>query len=142
MNKAIYLDKFKIDPNWCVIEDEFDVSRVRHNESVMALGTGYMTTRSSFDEGFYDDEQNLTYERYAMNVSLEVVPSRKSRWGTFIQRVQGKHPHWNIGIVNLPYYLGLEVYADDEKLNMEIGRITGYKRWLNMKTATLYRSFI
>jgi kojibiose phosphorylase len=108
----------------------------------MALETGYMTTRSSFDEGFYDDEQNLTYERMAMNVSLEVVPSRKSRWGTFIQRVQGKHPHWNVGIVNLPYYLGFEVFADDEKLNMELGRITGYTRWLNMKTATLYRSFI
>ena len=138
----MYINKFKVDPNWCVIEDNFDVSRVRHNESIMALGTGYMTTRSSFDEGFYDDEQNLTYERMAMNVSLEVVPSRKSRWGTFIQRVQGKHPHWNIGIVNLPYYLGFEVFADDEKLNMEIGRITDYKRWLDMKTATLYRSFV
>ena len=138
----MYKDKLAIDPNWCVIEDEFDIARVRHNESVMALGTGYMTTRSSFDEGFYDDEQNITYNRMAMNVSLEVVPSRKSRWGTFIQRVQGKHPFWNVGIVNLPYYLGLEVYCDGEKLNMEVGRITGYKRWLDMKTATLYRSFV
>ena len=137
----MYIDKLKIDPDWCVIEDTFDVSRVRHNESIMALGTGYMTTRSSFDEGFYDDEQNITYDRMAMNVSLEVVPSRKSRWGTFIQRVQGKHPFWNIGVINLPYYLGFEVYADDEKLNMETGRITGYKRWLDMKTATLYRTF-
>jgi len=124
------------------MEDVFDVSRVRHNESVMALGTGYMTTRSSFDEGFYDDEQNITYDRMAMNVSLEVVPSRKSRWGTFIQLVQGQHPFWNKGIVNLPYYLGLEVYADDERLNMENSRITGYKRWLDMKTATLYRTFV
>ena len=138
----MYIDKFDIDPDWCIIEDEFELSRVRHNESVMALGTGYMTTRSSFEEGFYDDEQNISYNRLAMNVSLEVVPTKKSRWGTFIQRVQGQHPFWNKGIINLPYYLGLEIYADGEKLNMENGRIIGYKRWLDMKTATLYRTFV
>ncbi len=138
----MYIDGFKIDPNWCVIEDSFDLSRVRHNESVMALGTGYMTTRSSFDEGFTDDEQNIAYERMPMNVSLEVIPSKKSRWGTFIQLVQGKHPYWNVGIVNLPYYLGMEVYADGERLDMETGKITGYKRWLDMQKATLYRTFV
>ena len=137
-----YIDRFDIDPNWCVIEDTFDISYVRHNESVMALGTGYLTTRSSFDEGFSDDDQNLTYDRMAMNVSLEVVPSRKSRWGTFIPLVQGKHPFWNVGVINLPYMLGLEVYADGEKLDMENSRIIGYKRWLDMKAATLYRTFI
>ena len=138
----MYIDQFNIDPHHCVIEDTFDINRVRHNESVMALGTGYMTTRASFDEGFTDDEQNISYDRMAMNVSLEVTPCKKSRWGTFIQRVQGKHPFWNVGIVNLPYYLGLEVHADGERLDMEHSRIIGYKRWLDLKNATLYRSFI
>jgi len=137
----MYIYSYKIDPDWCVIEDEFDVTRVRHNESIMALGTGFLTTRSSFDEGFTDDEQNISYDRKAMNVSLEVVPTKKSRWGTFIPLVQGKHPFWNVGVVNLPYMLGLEVYADGEKLDMEYGKISGYKRWLNMQEATLYRTF-
>jgi len=108
----------------------------------MALGTGFLTTRSSFDEGFTDDEQNISYDRKAMNVSLEVVPTKKSRWGTFIPLVQGRHPFWNVGVINLPYMLGLEVYADGEKLDMEKGKISGYKRWLDMQTATLYRTFI
>jgi len=138
----MYIDKIKIDPDWCVIEDTFDVSRIRHNESVMALGTGFLTTRSGFEEGLSDDEQNLTYERKAMNVSLETVPAGKSRWGTFIPLVQGRHPHWNVGVINLPYMLGFEVYADGEKLDMESGNITGYKRWLDLKTATLYRTFV
>ena len=138
----MYIDKFSIDSDWCVIEDSFDISRVRHNESVMALGTGFLTIRSSFDEGFSDDEQNISYERKAMNVSLEVVPTKKSRWGSFLPLVQGRHPHWNVGVINLPYVLGLEVYADDEKLDMETGKISGYKRWLDMKTATLYRTFL
>ena len=138
----MYINQFEIDPDWCVIEHTFDVNRVRHNESVMALGTGFLTIRSSFDEGFSNDEQNLTYDRMAMNVSLEVVPTRKSRWGTFIPLVQGKHPFWNVGVINLPYALGLEVYSDGEKLDMETGKITGYKRWLDLKTATLYRTFV
>ena len=138
----MYIDDFNLDPNWCVIEDDFDLSRVRHNESVMALGTGYMTTRASFDEGFSDDEQNIEYDRIPGNVSLEVVPCKKSRWGTFIQLVQGKHPFWRTGIVNLPYYLGLEVYADGERLDMESSDISGYKRWLDMREATLYRTFV
>ncbi len=131
-----------IDRNWCVVEDKFEVAKVRHWESVMALGTGNMTTRSSFDEGFEDDEQNFEYDRIPGNVSLEVIPSKKSRWGTFIQLVQAKHPFWNVGIVNLPYYLGLVVYADGEKLDMEKCDISDYCRWLDMKTATLYRTFI
>ena len=138
----MYIDSLNPDPNWCVIEDDFDISRVRHNESIMALGTGYLTIRSSFDEGFSDDEQNISYDRKAVNVSLEVVPAKKSRWGTFIPLVQGRHPFWNTGVINLPYMLGLELYADGEKLDMETCKITGYKRWLDMLTATLYRTFV
>ncbi|MDR2571205.1 MAG: hypothetical protein LBD23_13095 [Oscillospiraceae bacterium] len=138
----MYINNYKIDPDWCVIEDNFDIKRLRHNESIMALGTGFLTIRSSFDEGLFDDEQNISYDRKAMNVSLEVVPTKKSRWGTFIPLVQGKHPFWNVGVINLPYMLGLEVYADGEKLDMETGKITGYKRWLDMQEATLYRTLI
>ena len=139
----MHFDEYRIgiDRDWCVVEDSFDVEKIRHYESVMALGTGNMTTRSSFDEGLEDDEQNLEYDRIPGNVSLEVIPSRKSRWGTFIQLVQARHPFWNVGIVNLPYYLGLVVYADGEKLDMEKSKITGYCRWLDMKTATLFRMF-
>lgn len=139
----MYFDDLKnhIDRNWCVVENHFDLPKVRHYESVMALGTGYMTTRASFEEGFEDDDQNLEYDRIPGNVSLEVIPSKKSRWGTFIQLVQGRHPFWRVGIVNLPYYLGLVVYADGEKLDMENSQISGYCRWLDMKTATLYRTF-
>lgn len=140
----MYYDELKplMSENWCVIENQFELSKVRHYESVMALGTGYMTTRSSFDEGFLDDEQNISYDRIPGNVSLEVAPCKKSRWGTFIQRVQGKHPFWNVGIVNLPYYLGLVLYADGERLDMENSQISGYCRFLDLKTATLYRSFV
>lgn len=128
-----------IDKNWSAVEETFDVAAQRHWESIFALGTGYVTTRASIDEGFEDDDQSLEYDRIPANVSLEVIPSRKSRWGTFMPVIQGRHPFWRLGIVNLPYYLGLVVTADGEKLDLEKSRITGYRRWLNLKTATLYR---
>ena len=138
----MYLDDFNIDKDWCVVEEAFDLQRVRHNEAVMALGTGYLTVRSSFDEGFSDDQQNIDYDRIPGNVSLEVVPAKKSRWGTFIQLVQGRHPFWHTGIVNLPYFLGLEVEVDGERLDMEKSQISGYKRWLDLREGTLYRTLV
>jgi kojibiose phosphorylase len=128
-----------IDKNWSAVEERFDVAAQRHWESIFALGTGYVTTRASIEEGFEDDDQSIEYDRIPANVSLEVIPSRKSRWGTFLPVIQGRHPFWRLGIVNLPYYLGLVVTADGEKLDLEKSLITGYRRWLNLKTATLYR---
>jgi trehalose/maltose hydrolase-like predicted phosphorylase len=128
-----------VDDNWCVVEGTFDVQRNLHWESVMALGTGYVTTRASIDEGFEDDDQSLEYDRIPGNVSLEKIPTRKSRWGTFMPVVQGNHPLWRLGIVNLPYYLGLTLAADGEKLDLESCTILAYRRWLDMRVATLYR---
>lgn len=134
------MSMFSIDPNWCVVEESFHLQDNLHWESVMALGTGYVTTRASIDEGFEDDDQSLEYDRIPGNVSLEKILTRKSRWGTYMPVIQGKHPFWRLGIVNLPYYLGFVVTVDGEKLNLEKSRFTGYCRWLDLKTATLYRT--
>jgi trehalose/maltose hydrolase-like predicted phosphorylase len=128
-----------IDDNWCVVEGAFNVEENLHWESVMALGTGYVTTRASVDEGFADDDQSVEYTRIPGNVSLEKIPTRKSRWGTYMPVVQANHPLWRHGIVNLPYYLGLSLEADGDKLDLERSRILNYRRWLDMRTATLYR---
>jgi len=100
-----------------------------------------MTTRASFEEGFEADQQSMEYDRIPGNISLEAIPSKKSKWSTFIQLVQGRHPFCRVGIVNLPYYLRLVINVDGEKLDMEKSCISEYYRWLDMKTATLYRVF-
>jgi len=128
-----------IDPNWCIVEDHFDVSRNRHNESVFSLGTGFMTTRASMDEGFADDDQSVEYARHMDNTTLEKSRVTKSRWGTFMPVIQGRHPTLRTGIVNLPYYLGLVITTDGESLDQESSDISGYCRWLDLHTATLYR---
>jgi kojibiose phosphorylase len=129
-----------IDNNWCVVEQVFDLDTNQHFEAILGLGTGYLSSRSNLDEGLYDDDQSVEYYRFMVNTTLEEIPTQKSRWGTFMPVIGAKHPFLNVGVVNLPYYLGLVLEADDEKLDMEMSTVDDYHRWLNMKTATLYRT--
>lgn len=128
-----------INPDWCIVEDHFEITRNRHYESVFSLGSGFMTTRASIDEGFADDDQSVEYERRMDNTTLEKTRATKSRWGTFMPVVQANHPTLRQGIVNLPYYLGLVIHVDGEKLDLEHSQISNYQRWLDLQTGTLYR---
>ena len=130
------------DPNWCIVEKEFDIKKNRHYESVFSLGTGFMTSRASIEEGFNNDDQSFEYVRYMDNTTLEKVHESKSRWGTFMPVIQAEHPTLRTGIVNLPYYLGLVIMVDDEKLDLEVCQLAHYQRWLDLKSGTIYRHLI
>jgi kojibiose phosphorylase len=128
------------DPMWHVVEDKFDVAWNRHYESIFALGTGYLTTRASLDEGLVNDPQALEYDWFPGNTTLMSAPASKSKWGTYMPVIAARHPFRRMGLANLPYYLGLVPYADDEKLDMEQSEVFDYRRWLDLRTATLFRT--
>lgn len=130
------------DPNWCIVEKHFDIKKNRHYESVFSLGSGYMTTRASIDEGFDNDDQSFEYARFMDNTTLEKAHDSKSRWGTFIPVIQAEHPTLRTGIVNLPYYLGLVIQIDGEKFDLENSQLIDYLRWLDLKTGTLFRHVV
>jgi kojibiose phosphorylase len=126
--------------NWHVIEDRFELARNKHYESIFSLGTGYLSTRSCLDEGLTDDPQALEYDWFPGNTTLLSAPSGKSKWGVYMPVLAGRHPFRRMGLANLPYYLGFVPCADGEKLDMESSKVTGYRRWLDLRTATLYRT--
>lgn len=128
--------------NWSSCEEAFDVKNNRHYESIFALGTGYMTVRSSIEEGFSDDDQSYEYMRKPVNVTLEKLRETKNRYGTFLPVVQSEHPLLRQGLANLPWFLGLVVFVDGERLDLENCSISEYHRWLDIKEATLYRTFV
>lgn len=130
------------DPNWCIFERQFDIRKNRHYESVFSLGTGYMITRATIEEGFDDDDQSFEYTRFMDNTTLEQGHDSKSRWGTFIPVIQAEHPTLRTGIVNLPYYLGLVIRVDGEKFDLEKNQHQYYLRWLDLKQGTLYRHVV
>jgi kojibiose phosphorylase len=128
--------------DWSSHENEFEVANNRHYESLFALGTGYMTVRSSIEEGFADDDQSYEYMRMPVNVTLEKLRDTKNRYGTFLPVVQSEHPLLRTGLTNLPWFLGLAISVDGEKIDMETSSISDYHRWLDIKAATLYRTFV
>ena len=128
------------DADWLVVEDAFAIGANRHYESIFALGTGYLSTRASIDEGFADDGQAIEYDAFPGNTTLLDIPAGKSKWGTYMPVLAARHPFRRMGLVNLPYYLGLVPVVDGEKLDLERSAVTGYRRWLDLRSATLYRT--
>lgn len=55
--------------------------------------------------------------------------------------MMGKHPFLEEVIINLPYFMRIEIAAGNEKLDMIRSDIRDYRRVLNMKTGELTRSF-
>jgi len=130
------------DPEWVVEERGFDVSKNRHVEALMALGTGFMSIRSSLEERLADDDQSIAYDRRMNNVTLERIPAMKSKWGTYLPAVQADHPTLGRGIANLPYILGLEISANGVGLDAESILVHHQRRLLDLATATYYRSLV
>jgi kojibiose phosphorylase len=128
------------DYNWHVVEDRFEVEKNRHYESILSIGTGYLSTRSCLDEGLENDPQALEYNWFPGNTTLLSPPSSKSKWGVYMPVIAAKHPFRRMGMANLPHYLGFVPHADGEKLDMELSEVTHYRRWLDLRTATLHRT--
>lgn len=125
-----------------ITETEFKTENNRHFEGAMCTGNGYLSVRASLEEGLENDPQGEDYIRLPANVTLEKSRATKSKWGTFIPGIMGKHPILKEEIINLPFFLGIKIWFDDEKLDMEKSNTSGYERILNLKNGELIRKFI
>jgi trehalose/maltose hydrolase-like predicted phosphorylase len=127
---------------WILAEDTFDVALNRHFEGLLAIGSGPLQQRASLEEGLRDDPQDAEFLRIMGNVTVEQFPDFKSRVGTYMPGISGPHPTCRDQMINLPAIHGLVVYAAGERLDMEHGRIRDYRRWLDLRTGRLQRSFV
>ncbi|MHA6531488.1 glycoside hydrolase family 65 protein [Paenibacillus sp. BAC0078] len=127
---------------WCLKENGYHAGLHKHYEGLFTQGNGYMHVRGSFEEGCSDAPQDEDYLRFPDNVTLEKPRHPKSKQGTFIPGIVGRHPLLKEEIVNLPYYLGLEFQSAGERLDMDRCRINGYTRWLDLHDGSLHRSFV
>ena len=129
----------EFDPLWCVRQASFEVGNNRSYESLFATGNGCFSVRGCPEEGFEDDAQNVSFRRQVANISLEAVRPGKSKWGTYIPSFMARHPELGEEMVNLPYFAGLVLHADGERLDVERCEIAGHERWLDLRTGTLRR---
>ena len=85
--------------------------------------------------------KNEVYTRTMKSVTTGAADIHFSKQGTFLPLMMGKHPFLEEVIINLPYFMRIEIAAGNEKLDMIRSDIRDYRRVLNMKTGELTRSF-
>jgi trehalose/maltose hydrolase-like predicted phosphorylase len=124
-----------------LVEPGLDPRNTKHFEGAFAQGSGYLHIRGCYEEGLADAAQDEEYVRLPANVTLEKPRHPRSKWGTYVPGITGRHPLLKEELVNLPYFLDLRVSADGEALDMDRSRLEGYVRVLDMRDAVLTRTF-
>ncbi|MDH7602044.1 MAG: glycosyl hydrolase family 65 protein [Armatimonadota bacterium] len=125
--------------NWVLTETAFDPKTAKAYEGLFTQGSGYLHVRGSLEEHLTDCPQNIDRLRKPTNVTAERFPETKAKWGTYVPGIYGPHPFLNWELINLPWFLDIALFADGEKLDMELSNVRDYKRELNLRTATLKR---
>ncbi len=124
---------------WCLVERGFDVRYNRHYESLLALGSGPLQQRAALEEGLADEPQD---REYLWQACADVLPpARRSCVGTYLAGITGPHPLLGDERINLPAVHGLQLFAGQERLDLEHCRVDAYERRLDLRTGLLARSF-
>lgn len=118
---------------WTIREMGFDPQYNYRNETIFALGNGYLGTRGTFEEA--DDlpiDKGL--EGNFVNGFYE---SETIRYGELTYGV----PEHSQTMLNVSNAKEIRLFADGEALSMFRSRLDGYERLLDLKRALLHRTF-
>lgn len=106
--------------NWIVSETEFNTEYQGKAEAIMSLGNGYMGLRSATEESYLGQVRNL-----------------------FIAGTFNKFDEYEVTeLPNAADVVELTIRINGERFSLEKGKVTQYRRDLNVKTGELTRRFI
>lgn len=105
---------------WEVKEYPFRPDNLPHTETIFTTGNGLVGVRGSFEEGYPGDTSTTLVAGIFNHKEGELVPE----------------------LVSIPDWLALEVRVNGETCRLDQGRILGFERVLDMKTATLRRGVL
>ncbi|MFC4653259.1 glycoside hydrolase family 65 protein [Lactococcus nasutitermitis] len=105
---------------WVIEQKGFEQQYLGKTESVMALGNGYLGTRSSEEESYIGEKRDTfvagTFNNFDENEVTELP--------------------------NVPDMWALEILINGELFSLSQGSVTNYSKQLNLKNGLLTRSFI
>jgi maltose phosphorylase len=116
--------------NWSIIEEGFDLERVKSSESLFSIGNGAMGQRANFEE-FYSG--NTFQGSYIAGI---YYPD-KTKVGWW----KNGYPEYFAKVLNAPSWIGILVEINGETLDIATCKITNFRRELNMKEGWYNRSF-
>lgn len=114
-----YIFEEKEKQGWVIGEEQFQSSQLGKCESIFYLGNGYMGVRSATEEKYLQETRGMfvsgTFNKFDTKEVTELP--------------------------NLPDVIGMEIFIDEERLDLSSMPYTGYERLLNMKQGELTRTF-
>lgn len=117
--------------NWSIIEEGFDVSRVKSSESLFSIGNGAMGQRANFEEYYSGPTFQGSY------IAGVYYPD-KTRVGWW----KNGYPEYFAKVLNAPNWIGINVAVNGEQLDLfTCKKVENFRRELNMKEGWLSRSF-
>ncbi|WP_420320521.1 glycoside hydrolase family 65 protein [Flagellimonas sp.] len=124
-------DYIKVDP-WSIIEDNFDRETVKSSESLFSIGNGAMGQRANFEEHY-------SGETFQGSYIAGVYYPDKTRVGWW----KNGYPEYFAKVLNAPNWIGVDVYVDNEPLDLNTcTSVSDFRRELNMKEGWYQRSFV
>ena len=117
--------------NWSIIEEGFDVERVKSSESLFSIGNGAMGQRANFEESYSGKTFQGSY------IAGVYYPD-KTRVGWW----KNGYPEYFAKVLNAPNWIGIDIEINGENLDLaKCKLVSNFRRELNMKEGIYYRSF-
>lgn len=116
---------------WCIIEEGFVPENTRASESIFSIGNGAMGQRANFEEKFSGSTLQGSY------IGGVYYPD-KTRVGWW----KNGYPEYFAKVINSTNWIGIDVYINNEALDLAKCKVNDFRRVLNMKEGYLERSFI
>ena len=117
---------------WSIIEEGFDVERVKSSESLFSIGNGAMGQRANFEETY-------TGPTFQGSYIAGVYYPDKTRVGWW----KNGYPEYFAKVLNAPNWIGVDVEINGENLDLfTCKKVKNFRRELNMKEGWYQRSFM
>jgi len=117
---------------WCIRETGFDTASHFLDETLFALGNGYIGLRGTGEEG-YSGPAGTSLDGTYLNGFYESEPIQYPETAYGLARV-------NQFMLNVPNAKGIELWLDDERFDPLAGTLDKYERVLDFRTGLLTRT--
>ncbi|MCC9072002.1 glycoside hydrolase family 65 protein [Flavobacterium sp. F-65] len=117
--------------NWSIIEEGFDVERVKSSESLFSIGNGAMGQRANFEEKY-------SGETFQGSYIAGIYYPDKTKVGWW----KNGYPKYFAKVLNAPNWIGIDIEINEEAFDLNsCTEVKNFRRELNMKEGWYNRSF-
>lgn len=134
MNKLLNDNSIYDYDEWNIVEEDFKIENNARNETVFALGNGYIGMRGTFVEG-YSGPIGTGIEGTYLNGFYE---SEAIKYG----EIAYGYPEKGQTMLNVANSKIVKLFIEDEEFDMLSGKVLDYKRTLSLKEGILKRNLI